>query len=80
MYTPRVSFDVFTFQQNSIRNCHEGPSIRGPICVVQPTGERKESREDLRDLTHESEGSKGDQKYRQNASGECQEVGRNRQA
>ena len=43
VHTREYRMDVFTFQKDSVHNCDESPSIRSPICMVQPTGEGKEA-------------------------------------
>jgi hypothetical protein len=53
----RIKRQLPTLYKNAVGCCEYCPSIRRPVCVIQPSRERKKSGEQLRNLTHEKEGA-----------------------
>ena len=54
---------MYTFQQDAVGSSHQGPRVRCPVGVIETASEREEAAEQLRELPHQQERAKRDEKY-----------------
>lgn len=65
-----------TFEKDSIECCDERPGVGGPVSMIEASGEREKTGEELRELPHNCEWAEGNDEYRDHSVCKSDKLGK----